>query len=328
MSHALAQRRRGFTLIELLVVIAIIAILIGLLVPAVQKVREAAARAQCQNHLKQLALACHNFHDQTRILPTAGRQDNGGSRTSSGGVKFALDKTQRWNWRYQILPFIEQDAVFKLDSDAAVKATPIVVFSCPSRRPPTVIGAIATSDYAGNSGTNWCPADAVDTWNGTIIPGMLSAINATTGPTFVGPIRITSIKDGTSNTLLLGEKSVTTTHYSTALQWGDNEPWAWGNSWGHTRNANQQPRQDAPYSSAMTGAVPANASANPGKCGPWGLGATGGYFDYWGSAHPGGFHGALADGSVRTIRYEIPLVVLQALSHRADGRVVDWSVVE
>src|SRR3989440_9030102 len=94
-------RRRGFTLIELLVVIAIIAILIGLLVPAVQRVREAAARTQCESQLKQLALAVHTYHDQNKALP----QNYGGN--GNWNITGA-----QWSWVAMVLPYIEQGNLY------------------------------------------------------------------------------------------------------------------------------------------------------------------------------------------------------------------------
>src|SRR5262249_2640776 len=100
------RTRRAFTLIRLLVVIPIIAIPIGLLLPAVQKVREAAARAQCQNNLKQIGLAFHNHHDTLKMFPTAG-DGTDKPRTFSGSAP-ATYQDQVWGWPYQILPYLEQ----------------------------------------------------------------------------------------------------------------------------------------------------------------------------------------------------------------------------
>jgi prepilin-type N-terminal cleavage/methylation domain-containing protein/prepilin-type processing-associated H-X9-DG protein len=315
------HRHAGFTLIELLVVIAIIAVLIGLLLPAVQKAREAASRMKCQNNLKQLALGCHTHHATYGIFPSAGFQDYYGPRPA--GSQQAPAPIQTWNWMYQILPFIEQDNVFRLTSDNAVRTTPLGIFNCPSRRPPVVIGALVLADYAGNSGTTWCPADDPNTWNGVIVP-------TSAGGKMAPTVSVTSITDGTSNTLLLGEKFVTTDQYFKGNEWGDNNTWALGNTWISSRNAIHQPRQDTLGTTATQEVPPPNARAPGinGRCGPWGLGSPaggGGYYDYWGSAHAGGFNAALADGSVRMIRYDIPLPVLQALAHRADGAVVDQS---
>jgi prepilin-type N-terminal cleavage/methylation domain-containing protein len=315
--RSLTHRRQGFTLIELLVVVAIIAVLIALLVPAVQKVREAAARTQCQNNLKQLALACHNYHDVYQVLPTAGRQDCGTCGRDPANPT-ANGPGQWWSWRYQVLPFIEQEPLLEQTSNSLIRITAIALFNCPSRRPPVQIGSLVLADYAGNAGSNWCPADSVTTWTGTIVPGFLNNVAIK-----VQNVKMTSITDGTSNTLLLGEKFVPTDHYLTGDTWGDNEAWAGGNSWTHTRNANQPPRQDAPYAKVAPGTAPPNAAANAGKCGPWGWGTTGGYFDYWGSAHDSGFQAALADASVRNFHYGIALPTLRALSDRGDGLSVD-----
>jgi prepilin-type N-terminal cleavage/methylation domain-containing protein len=147
----LFRKWRGFTLIELLVVIAIIAILIGLLVPAVQKVREAAARAQCQNNLKQMGLACHNFHDTYRKMPPAWA-DPGGRYGNATGNTF-----------WFILPYIEQGPVFtsaggNLGANTSLGqpgyATPIPIYLCPSspNNQPVQMwgGGWAAGDYAVN----------------------------------------------------------------------------------------------------------------------------------------------------------------------------------
>jgi prepilin-type N-terminal cleavage/methylation domain-containing protein/prepilin-type processing-associated H-X9-DG protein len=327
-----SRRCSGFTLIELLVVIAIIAVLIGLLLPAVQKVREAAARMKCQNNLKQMALACHSYHDSIGILPTGGIQDYYGGRVGPGAPPWngasplqALGAQQPWNWMYQILPYIEQNNDFNQGVSSLVRTTPVSLYNCPSRRPPTLIGTFILHDYAGNGGTTWCPANDPTTWNGTIVPSYVN--NGAWVP--VGTVTLMAITDGTSNTLLLGEKFVSINQYSVGAEWGDNaSSIGTGNTWISSRVAIHQPRQDQIASAATQEVAPPNAGAPGinGRCGPWGLGAPadgGGYYDYWGSPHPGGFNVALADGSIRSVRYSVTLATLQALAARADGQVFD-----
>jgi prepilin-type N-terminal cleavage/methylation domain-containing protein len=209
---------RGFTLIELLVVIAIIAILIGLLIPAVQKVREAAARASCENNLKQLGLAMHTYHDAAGAFPYL---------RSGGGQN-------RHTWALLVLPYIEQGNIYTTfqtaiagvnqtdgfnnfsSTNATVVATlqsQVPTFLCPSRRGPPSLSPLDTtppastmmgmpSDYAACSGdTSTAPTT-----------GVFYMVNSN----HTGAItKILDITNGTSNTFLLGEKHIQVGHLNT-----------------------------------------------------------------------------------------------------------------
>ena len=130
------RRQSAFTLVELLVVIAIIGILVALLLPAVQQAREAARRTQCTNKVRQMGLAVLNLESALKTFPSGGiRPWPRIELYSSGGQPFGPDK-QGLSWAFQILPYLEEDAVYDLDTTAEITATPVSLYFCPSRRPP------------------------------------------------------------------------------------------------------------------------------------------------------------------------------------------------
>jgi len=198
--------RRAFTLIELLVVIAIIAILIGLLLPAVQKVREAAARMKCSNNLKQWGLAMHSYHDVNGRLPY------GGTKAVTGFV--------RMSWVPPLWPYIEQTALAgKYDYNAAFHVLPngtnsssttnliasqVPTYLCPSDRggPVYWMGDAyfrARGSYAVNYGNVYDPVKSG-------VPTAVAPFSYSNGSTIPLAVRLTGITDGTSNTLLMSER--------------------------------------------------------------------------------------------------------------------------
>ncbi|MDY3562133.1 DUF1559 domain-containing protein [Gemmata sp. JC673] len=218
---------RGFTLIELLVVIAIIAILIGLLLPAVQKVREAAARMSCQNNLKQIGLAMHNYESANGGLPPR-------RNTTTG---------QRRGWGPAILPYVEQAALggnYRLDKEffapenAANIIVPLKIFTCPSvpNNPRTVTVTFSGVSATGAAGDYFGPNSFQSTLYGN---QNLSGNNTCTAMSDNANRKFTDITDGTSNTLLvteqagrpdfyiLGVKKASNTEQAAYNQWG---PWA------------------------------------------------------------------------------------------------------
>ncbi len=320
------RHRFGFTLVELLVVITIIGILISLLLPAVQSAREAARRAQCQNNLKQIGLACLNHEQAHRHFPAGGwgwgwvgDPDKGYGRKQPGG------------WAYNCLPYLEQQAVHdiglgqnvttKLTLNREMMATPLTVFNCPSRRRavayPFNLGIVLVnvdrssaltagrSDYAGNCGI----ATYVPHGQG---PGDPSTTEPPATQDFRGifsqasTVAMADVKDGSSNTILVGEKYINPDNYATGYDGGDNESLYCGNNNDISRVAyydasnagnNRLPRQDRP-------GYPA---------------------EIFGSAHAGGTHFALCDGSVQSLSYSIDPQVFAYLADRRDGKAIDAS---
>lgn len=210
------MKRRGFTLIELLVVIAIIGVLIGMLLPAVQKVREAANRMRCQNNLKQMGLACQGYHDANGYFPSQRLSD---LLTAAGGFEWAT-------WAVVIMPYIEQDNLYKqfnltltyTSQPAAAVATPVNIYFCPTRRAPGLAKSVETppgalADYAACSGTGaFDNVASTPPGNGIFVASRTGVINNAVTPATltgcVGTVNMASVLDGTSNTFLIGEKHV------------------------------------------------------------------------------------------------------------------------
>ena len=302
-------RRRAFTLIELLVVIAIIAILIGLLLPAVQNVREAAARMKCSNNLKQIALANHGYHDANERFPYATTDRQPGELTSTYVTGFIL-----------ILPYLEQDAVarrwnskLRRDdtsteltlgySNSSLQKLIIPTYTCPSMTPPTgPLGGTENRAYCSYllaSGTQdatlhpyWASygLPSPPAFDGVIVPLM----DKSTEPT--NPNRVTNIagiSDGTSNTFLVGETDFKPRGVPSARYGG---VWAFGYigySWGTTF-------------------VPFNKHNN-----------TTNVYGAFRSEHTGGGNFALTDGSVRFVRESITPATYNAYGTRSGGEVAN-----
>ncbi len=318
-----SRTRVGFTLVELLVVIAIIGILIGLLLPAVQSVREAARRIQCKNNLHQMGLAFLNHEEAHGHMPTGGW----GWRWV-GDPDRGFGERQPGGWGYNILPFIEQEALHnmgmgkseseKRQAAAVMVATPLTAYICPSRRraimyPPDVNGnrfincdtqqGAGRSDYAVNAGSN-----NLGDWTG---PGSYSEPDASwpcsmskgmNGISFVcSEVTMGEIKDGSSNTYMAGERNQNPDHYATGSEDDNDQNLYIGHDRDVARYANQSflPKQDR-----------AGAS---------------GYCWNFGSAHANGYNMVMCDGSVRSFSYSIDGEIHARLGNRMDMQPVDMS---
>lgn len=290
MNSTKIRKQRGFTLIELLVVIAIIAILVALLLPAVQQAREAARRTQCKNHLKQLGLAFHNYHDVFQVFADGGNdmRGTGASPFANGSCSDCCNANNRggWNWMYQILPYLEQANLYNEVSDTRIYETPVNEFYCPSRRKARAYRNVAKSDYAGNAG------DGFSAYNGAITRRSCAS---------AALVDFSSLVDGSSNTLLVAEKQTNRGNFGGSG--GDNEPWV-NSGWDQDQIRYGGPATHPQSDFDHPQEPPTHWSGR------------------FGSSHVGIFNGVLTDGSVRSISYNIDQETFRRVCVRNDGQIL------
>lgn len=308
------MKRKAFTLVELLVVIAIIGMLVGLLLPAVQQAREAARQMQCNNHLRQIGLACLNYESQFQCFPSAG-WDCGWAGDPDRG----FGKKQPGGWTFSLLPFLEQNALFMSASNnnpsnpdrakiTKMCRTPLPFYICPSRRTCKIYPAgspasancdasdrLAKGDYASNYGVteavkseghpgSYTTADNNKGWVDQPFNGVMISCSE---------ITVSEIYDGTSNTYLVGEKNKNPNLYEDSCCCDDNGLFCGAD----------------PDNSRATLLPPLPDRANyvPRQ--------------QFGSAHAGTLGFVMCDGSVHRVSYNIDLKIHQCLGNRADEEV-------
>lgn len=311
-------RRSAFTLVELLVVIAIIGILVALLLPAVQAAREAARRNQCANQVKQIALAFLLHESTHKHYPTGGW-----GWSWWGDPDRGFGNRQHGGWGYNVLPFIEEQAVYDIGKGLLEMSpekkkilaqrcqTLVGVFNCPSRRPVRLypftfagypynalspVKNVTKSDYAVNTG------DAVT--EATSGPPTLQVgdspqymwLKKFTGIVFQhSELKVSAVTDGTSSTYMVGEKHLNPDLYDTGEPNDDDDSAFVGFDNDTCHLTTLYPRQDTPGLQWMS----------------------------FGSVHPGGFHMAMCDGSVQVVNYDIDPAIHKSLGNRGDGTVAN-----
>jgi prepilin-type N-terminal cleavage/methylation domain-containing protein/prepilin-type processing-associated H-X9-DG protein len=314
--------RKGFTLIELLVVIAIIAILIGLLLPAVQKVREAAARMQCSNNLKQIGLASHNYHDVYKRLPPglnlpigtgSGMLFPTNALVTSGKVGQPPIPLAFMSWVECLLPYIEQGPLYSqmnftvreygnANGPTSLGATVIPIMICPSDPMPNTVSTYTTGGvtyYFGMNSYGACGGTQTYYTSSMTCDGLYY---------YNSKVKMTGITDGTSNTIAFGERWHWDPVYPAIQTLGG---WAWANS-------------NAVEDYLLSTFTPVNYTLPAGTVTGSPNYPEDNRINSFGSQHTGGANFAMADGSVHFFSFtsNSDLPVFQALGTRAGGEVV------
>lgn len=342
-------RRSAFTLIELLVVIAIIAVLIALLVPAVQKVRESAARTQCSNNMKQLGLAFHSYHDVRKTLPPAVMMNYG-----SGGSGYPGDATLNFgpNWAVLLLPYIEQNALYNSVSASverypttpgenawrSIVNTPLSIFRCPSDSSASLVHngsgtTWARGNYGGNVGCGlfWVGGEGlVQVQNSVYMPrfGVAGGWGYSdigldkyqlAGPLGVNiSFKLPVIQDGTSNTVLVDEIRIGPTDTDRRGVWAMGLVGA-SLTAGHGRADTPTPNADIPGGDDVFGCT-SDVIAKM-QCAP----SWHNLQVHARSRHVNGVHVLLCDGTVRFCGNGIARTLWFFLHSTQDGQAVDLS---
>lgn len=357
-------RRLAFTLVELLVVIAIIGVLVALLLPAVQAAREAARRAQCTNQVKQMMLSIQNHESAKKVFPSGGNgpwPNIANYLSGPGGSPLGPDK-QGMGWAFQILPYLEGQAVYNIKTNAEMEKAVVPMFNCPSRRPPVINALYGAQpmDYAavvpyrsmGQLGTKqpdypyvrvvanspWrnmgCAADN-EFWNGIRHEVDSMTNRSGSGPVagalaphgvivrsgwcqtcspdkqnlgFYTKVGFNQITDGSSNTMVIGEKFADPTLYDVGA-WNDDRGWSdgWDPDGLRVPLCGMEPDRVLPPKDTD----PLWYALNYG----------------FGSAHTAGINAGFADASVRLLKYDIDLELFNRLGNRDDDELVDMGAL-
>jgi len=313
--------RAAFTLVELLVVIAIIAMLIALLLPVVQAARESGRRTQCASNLRQLATACHVYHDNRGHLPTGGADVSSSITYVGGGTSGtpANPPNQAMGWIFQLLPYLEQSAMYT-EPEAKIAPVNLPYLHCPSRTAPNlklINTGRAPTDYAAAIPGARVPSNpsVSSFWNNGDSGGIICRNN----PLGSGVVAtFGSIPDGSSNTVMLGEKFISKNEVATGACPEGLGANGWKNGWltgwsvSIIRETAFPPQHDSirfDQPNPVSGANDANKN---------GLSAFKQAYMF-GSRHPSGALAAMGDVSVKLVKFSIDGDVWWALGGRQDG---------